>query len=273
MWVGDRLVDMAQARVSALDHGVTVGDGVFETMKVVHGRPFALRRHLDRMERSAAGLGLPLDRAAVIEAIDAVLHDAGASEGLRLRVTLTGGPSPLGSDRGTGPTTLLAAVAPAGRWPASTDLAVVPWVRNERSAVAGLKTTSYAENVVALHVAHDRGAGEALFANTVGNICEGTGSHVFLGIGGRLVTPPLSAGPLPGVTRDLVLEWVRGIDEVDVPLAELGSVDEAFITSSTRDVQPVRAIDGRVLPGGAPGPLTRHAMEVWAVRSVEHVDP
>jgi branched-chain amino acid aminotransferase len=137
----------------------------------------------------------------------------------------------------------------------------------------GLKTTSYAENVVALHVAHDRGAGEALFANTVGNICEGTGSHVFLGIGGRLVTPPLSAGPLPGVTRDLVLEWVRGIDEVDVPMADLGSVDEAFITSSTRDVQPVRAIDARVLPGGAPGPLTRHAMEVWAVRSVEHVDP
>ena len=91
-------------------------------------------------------------------------------------------------------------------WPAVTEVVVVPWPRNEHGALVGLKTVSYGENVVALAFAADRGAGEALFGNLAGNLCEGTGTNVFVGLAGRLVTPPLSSGCLPGVTRDLLLE-------------------------------------------------------------------
>ena len=102
---------------------------------------------------------------------------------------------------------MLVACSAAKPWPPSTVLATVPWVRNERSAVAGVKTTSYAENVVALAHAHARGASEALFLNTQGRVCEGTGSNVFAVVDGAILTPPLSSGCLAGVTRDLVIEW------------------------------------------------------------------
>ena len=136
--------------------------------------------------------------------------------------------------------------------------------------MAGLKTTSYAENVVMLAHAKARGASEALMANTAGRLCEGTGSNVFLGVNGRLVTPPLSSGCLAGITRALVLEWV-GAEEVDLPTSALAEADEVFLTSSTRDVMPVHAVDGRALP--SPGPLTARAAEVFAARAAADTDP
>ena len=126
----------------------------------------------------------------------------------------------------------------------------MPWTRNERSAVAGLKTTSYAENVVAVEYAHQRGASEGLFANTRGELCEGTGSNVFLVVGGRILTPPLASGCLAGVTRALVIEWC-GAEEATLSMSDLAAADEVFLTSSTRDVHPVSALDGRALPGTA----------------------
>lgn len=270
-WVNGRLVDADDATVSAFDHGLTVGDGVFETLKVVHGVPFALTRHLERLRASAVGLGLaaPADddvRAAVAEVVGA--HDP--AEVGRLRITLTAGRGPLGSDRGSGGPTLVVAVSAASRWPATSRLAAVPWPRNERSAVAGLKTTSYAENVVALAHAKAAGAGEALFLDTRGNLCEGTGSNVFVVVGGRLLTPSLSTGCLAGVTRALVLEWV-GAEELELPATVLDDADEVFITSSTRDVSPVEAVDGRTYP--APGPVTARVQQVFAVRSAADLDP
>ena len=107
--------------------------------------------------------------------------------------------------------------APLGPPPGPTDVATVPWPRNERGALAGLKTISYGENVVALHYARERGATEAVFANLAGNLCEGTGTNVFVCIDGRVLTPPLSAGCLAGVTRDLILE-LTDASEDDLPL-------------------------------------------------------
>jgi len=269
VWLNGRLVDDTAATISVFDHGVTTGDGVFETAKVVDGIPFALRRHLDRLQRSAEGLGLRPDLDQIRAGVTAVL----AAESLplgRLRITVTGGRAPLGSTRGDNTPTLIVAAAPTQPWPATADVVVVPWRRNERAATAGLKTTSYADNVVALHWAHERGADEALFANTRDELCEGTGTNIFVGLGGRLVTPPLSSGCLPGITRDLLLEWVDCAEE-SLPLAAVTSCDEAFLASSTRDVQPIRAIDGRVLP--APGPLTARAMEVFAERAAANSDP
>jgi branched-chain amino acid aminotransferase len=171
----------------------------------------------------------------------------------RLRITVTGGPSPLGSDRGVGPTTAIVAAGAPTVWPPTTAVVLAPWPRNERSALAGVKSISYAENVVALAWARERDAGEALLANTVGNLCEGTGSNVFVVLDGRLVTPPLSSGCLAGVVRSLLVEGGLA-GEVDVPVSALPDVDEAFLTSSTREVQPIDRLDGRELR-----PPFRHA--------------
>ena len=185
-------------------------------------------------------------------------------------MTLTGGHAPLGSARGEHGPTLILAVSEGGAWPPSTSLVTVPWPRNERSAVAGLKTTSYAENVVALAYAHEHGASEAVYLNTVGQVCEGTGSNLFAVIDDRLVTPPLSSGCLAGVTRALVLEWTDAA-EADIMPADLARASEAFICSSTRDVQPVNAIDGRDLP--APGKVTTAVAITFAERAALDVDP
>lgn len=270
-WLNGRLLDdVGEAALSVLDHGVTVGDGVFETVKAVGGKPFALTRHLQRLARSATGLGLPPpDEAEVRQAVAAVLEGDGAATG-RLRITLTGGPGPLGSDRGNAGTTLIVVAAEETVWESSTAVATVPWRRNEHSALTGLKTTSYAENVVALAHARRTGASEAIFANTAGDLCEGTGSNVFYVMDGQLMTPTLRSGCLAGVTRALVLEWCDALEQ-DAPLEVLQSAVEIFLASTTRDVQPVRRCDDRDVT--APGPVTLKAQRIWAERSAAELDP
>jgi branched-chain amino acid aminotransferase len=271
VWVDGALVDEAHARVSPFDHGLLTGDGVFETLQVVGGVPFALRRHLDRLGRSARGLRLPCPDAAVLRSAMEQVVAANRITAGRLRVTVTGGPAPLGSDRAAVAPTVIVAGGALPAWPPATDVVVCPWPRNERGALAGLKTVSYGENVVALAYARDRGAGEAVFANLAGNLCEGTGTNVFVGRGGRLLTPPLPSGCLAGVTRDLLLELVGAI-EVDLPVSALASADEAFLTSSTRDVQPIRAVDGTPLRA-CPGPLTEAASGAFASLVARDLDP
>ena len=275
VWVGDRLLDdPGTPAISVLDHGLTVGDGVFETVKAVHGRPFALTRHLNRLTSSAKGLGLPEpDHDRIRRAVSTVLVDV--REPLaRIRITWTAGPAPLGSDRGdpadyAGPT-LVVAVSDGVTRADTVAAATVPWPRNERSAVAGLKTTSYAENVVALADAHRRGASEAVFANTRGVLCEGTGSNIFYVLDGQVVTPTLSSGCLAGVTRALVIEWCDVV-ESDGPMEVLQQADEVFLAGTTRDVQPVHRVDERDL--GAAGPLTQQVVDTFARRAAENEDP
>ncbi len=271
IWLDGGLRDIESARVSALDHGLTVGDGVFETVKAVDGKPFALTRHLHRLTRSARGLGLPdPDLDEVRRACTAVLAAEPMPLG-RLRITYTGGYGPLGSDRGEHGPTLLVALGESTWRPDATAVITVPWTRNERGALAGLKTTSYAENVVALARARRHDASEALFGNTVGQLCEGTGSNVFVVLDGEIHTPPLSSGCLAGITRALAAEWT-GARETDLPLDVLERADEVFLTSTLRDVQAVHRVDDRELPG-APGPVTAKAMRIFAERSGHDLDP
>jgi len=273
-WLDGEVVDLERARVSVLDHGITVGDGVFETAKVVDGVPFALTRHLQRLAVSAAGLGLvpPSDvdlRGAVAATLEA--NADVLAEPARLRITLTGGPGPLGSERGEAGPTLVVALAAMRAWAPTAKAVVVPWTRNERAATAGLKTTSYAENVVALARAKAAGGTEALLANTAGDLCEGTGSNVFVVLDGQLVTPPLSSGCLAGVTRSLVLEWTGAVER-DLQMSVLQEASEVFLTSSTRDVQGLHAVDDREL-AGAPGPVTAETARAFAARAAADVDP
>ncbi|MCX4583407.1 aminotransferase class IV [Streptomyces sp. NBC_01481] len=271
LWVNGGLTDAENARVSVFDHGLTVGDGIFETVKAVHGQPFALTRHLDRLTRSARGLGLPdPDLDEVRRACTAVL-EANPMELGRLRITYTGGPSPLGSDRGTEGPTLIVALGESRRRPDATAVITVPWIRNERGALTGLKTTSYGENVVALARASEQGASEALFANTVGQLCEGTGSNVFVVVDGELHTPPVSSGCLAGITRALTVAWT-GAKETDLPFDVLERAEEIFLTSTLRDVQAVRRVDDRALTE-APGPVTAKAMRIFEERSAADADP
>lgn len=276
VWVEGRLVAADEPSVPALDHAVTVGDAAFETLKVVQGRRFAWTRHLRRLEVTMAGLGLPSpDVDRIGEGCDAVLA-AGQPLGFgRLRYTVTGGAGPLGSDRGGSPLTYIVTAGPQARPPQRATVVTVPWVRNERSATAGLKTTSYAENVVALAHAKGRGGIEAIFANTRDELCEGTGTNIVLVRGGCLVTPPLDSGCLAGVTRELVLECARsvgiGVVEEPLPMAAAHDAEEVFLTSSTKDVLPVERWDEMTY--AAPGPVTARVAEAFATLSRERLDP
>jgi branched-chain amino acid aminotransferase len=276
VWLDGAILDATEAKVSVFDHGLTVGDGVFETIKVIGGRPFALRRHIERLHRSARGLGLdvPLGDSRLRAAIEGLLAAAptGEAETARLRITVTGGVAPPGSGRGTAGPTLIIAVAPLDPWEPDTVAVTVPWPRNERSAVTGLKTTSYAENVVALAEARKVGATEAIMPNLAGDLCEGTGTNVFVVRGGVLSTPPLLAGCLAGVTRALLLEELRDADEENVPMTALPDADEVLLTSSTRDVQPLRVLDGRELPG-IEGPVAKRAIDAIADLQARDLDP
>ncbi|MFC5910629.1 aminotransferase class IV [Streptacidiphilus monticola] len=271
IWVNGELREAEQAEVNVLDHGLTVGDGVFETVKALDGRAFALRRHLDRLERSAAGLGLPAPKRETVELACAEALAANPMPLGRLRITYTGGIAPLGSDRGDAEPTLVVAVSPAPVRAGAAAVVTVPWTRNERGALTGLKTTSYGENVVALARAHAQGASEAIFANTKGELCEGTGSNVFVVVGGKVLTPPLASGCLAGITRELVLEWT-GAEEAELPYEVLRTADEVFLTGTLRDVQGVSRVDDREI-AGAPGPVTAGVAEVFARRAAEDLEP
>lgn len=265
-WIDGALMDDPTApAVRVTDHGLTVGDGVFEAIKVVGGVPFALDLHLARLARSAAGLGLSeIDLVGVRRGVAAVLDGQDLPLG-RIRVTVTAGEAPLGSGRGEHPPTVVVVAAPMAPTADSTSVVTVPWPRNEHSAIAGLKTTSYAENVVALAEAKRRGATEAIFANIAGHLCEGTGSNVFYVVDGQVRTPTLASGCLAGVTRALVLDWYGG-HEVDEPIGVAEQADEVFLVSTTRDVQAVTRWGGRDLPIG---PHTREAAATWRRREPE----
>lgn len=283
IWAGGRLRDPREPVLTAVDHGLTVGDGVFETCAVHRGVAFALTRHLERLEVSARGLGLPpLPLDEVRQGVREVLAAAGEHAG-RLRVTVTGGPGPMGSHRypeAEQRPSVVVVAGPAVRMDVSRAVRV-PWVRNERSPLAGLKTTSYGENVVALAHARARGADEALLADTRGRLSEGTGSNVVVEVAGELLTPSLETGALAGITRDLLLLWgrqaglpVREARPDELPWEVLDEVAAGrahlALTGSIRNVTPVVRLDEHDV---APGPLSREAQRLFLERMADDVDP
>lgn len=274
-WLNGRLLQSPdELAISPLDHGVIVGDGVFETIQISRDQPFALTRHLDRLVRSAEGLGIGKpDVGAICEGVAATMDGQDIDFG-RIRVTVTSGIGPLGSPRGDAGLTQLVISEPCARPPAVSSIVTVPWPRNERGALSGLKTTSYAENALMVEHALARGASEAVLANTAGMLCEGTGSNIMYVVGERLITPTLAAGPLAGVTRALVLEWCAGeldVVEQDAPIDVLQTTDEIMLVGTTRDVQAISRVDQRELP--APGPITAQVQAIWAREVAKGIDP
>ena len=256
VWVNGSFVDAPATTpaVAALDEGVLAGRGVFETVRIRQGIAFARRRHIERLHISARIIGIAIDTNVIDAGIDAVLSRWGPHAG-RLRVTATGG----------GAVIVSADVAPSVD--ATANVVVAPWPRNEHSPLVAAKTTAYLDNLLAFDFARAHGATDALFLNTRGEVCEGSRTNIFAVCGGRLVTPPLSAGCLAGVTRALVLEY-GGAVETTIDLAMLAKASEAFLTSTLRGAQPIAAIDGTKL-GDAVRPHSSRIAQILAELSAD----
>jgi len=258
VWFNGDLMPSHEAVVAATDPVVQVGVGLFETILGVDGRPVWLNQHLQRLEEGLMRfeiLGPPSDelRGVLVDAARRLCAANQASEGLsRLRFTLTAGGD-----------ALLTGV-PYERPTEPAILATSAYLRNPYSPLVGLKSTSYAESALALAEAQNSDATEALFGNTDGDLCEGSCTNVFVVKDGRIATPALSSGCLPGIARATLLEALaetdHEVEERSIPMAEVDAADEVFITSSLRLVQAVAQIDGRDLRGGS-GPVTQIAAQ------------
>jgi branched-chain amino acid aminotransferase len=244
------LMDAEQARIPVTDEGLLRGDGVFEVVRLYDGRPFALDEHLDRMARSAAAVRLALDLDAVRDDIGAILAEAAPADGA-LRVLVTRGGR------------RIALVEPLKDLPDTIALATITYAPTR--VLDGVKSLSYAANMLASRLAREAGADEALLVTPHGRVLEGpTTSFVYV-LGGRLCTPPLSDRILDSITRR-VLFAVTDVEERETTREDLRAVDEAFLASSMREVHPVHAIDGTPIDA-APGSVTAHVAE----RVREHI--
>jgi branched-chain amino acid aminotransferase len=223
----------AEARVPVADDGLLRGDGVFEMIRLYGGRPFALGEHLDRLERSAAAIELPVDRAAVEREVGGLL-DAFGEDDAALRIVLTRG----------GRRIVLTETLPS--WPDSARVATVTYSPTE--ILTGVKSTSYAANMQATRIAAARGADEAILVRPDGVVLEAPTSAVFWVSDGELRTPSLDTGILDSITRDRILAALD-VAEGDYDADDLRGAEQAFLASTTREVQPISAVDGRELPG------------------------
>jgi len=226
----------ADALIPATDEGLLRGDGVFEVMRLYGGRPYALEEHLQRLDRSAANLRLPLDvgavRADVVRLLDAA---AGEPDPGALRIVVTRG----------GRRLLLTEALPEHA--TAIRLAVITYAPVR--LLDGVKSLSYAANMLATRLAQEQGADEALLVTPHGRVLEAPTSSIFWVAGGIVRTPPLSDHILASITRAVVIE-LAGAEERSCTVDELLAADEAFLVSTTRELQPVASIDGRAIPGG-----------------------
>lgn len=277
------IVAPEQARVSVFDRGFLYGDSVYEVVRTYGGRPFELDAHLRRLEGSAGriALVLPWDRGRLSAEISRTLEAAGHLEAgfeSYVRIIVTRGAGEIGLDPALAvdPRTVILArpleQPPAEAYAQGVKVAVVAVQRNLREAVdPAAKTGNYLNNVMALKEARDRGAYEALMLDHSGRIAEGSSSNVFAVCGGRVCTPPLDVGILEGVTRRVVLECAReeglAVDETELGPADLRGAEEAFLTSTVREIVPITTVDDAPVGAGAVGPVTRRIQAAFRRRT------
>jgi len=237
-----------EATIPLRDDGLYRGDGAFEVIRLYEGRPFALGDHVDRLERSAAAIQLEFDRAALDREIDALLSEAGDANGqLRLIVTRGG--------------RRIVATEPLPPHTETLRLATVTY--SPSVILNGVKSLSYAANMQATRLAQAQGADEAVLVHPDGVVLEPPTSAIFwVSPQGVLRTPALDAGVLESITRDRLVKALH-VEEGAWPVADLRAAHEAFLASTTREIQAVSGIDGAELPA-APGLRTREAQEAFA---------
>jgi branched-chain amino acid aminotransferase group I len=271
-WNG-QVLEAEAARVSVLDAGFLYGDGIYETLRVYDGRPFALDRHLERLAHSARGIRLSIPDAAVLRSAVTELLAAARLPSAVLRITITRGRLARRLDLSSAgsPSVLVTTdpLDPAGDRERENGIRVIysGFLRHSDSPLAGVKSTNYQVSLFARNEAREAGAAEVLVPNESGDIVEAAAANVFLVEGRSIVTPPLGTGILGGITREVVIDLAgeHGYDvqEETLPRARIEAADEVFLTGTTIEVAPVTRIGERSIRDGRPGPVSRAMREAY----------
>ncbi|HEX8950664.1 MAG TPA: aminotransferase class IV [Polyangia bacterium] len=278
VWIDGAPVDAAEARVSVFDRGFLYGDSVYEVTRALSGVAFALDEHLDRLERSAAGLVMRTPpRAAIEKAVVDTIAASGLDDAY-VRIVVTRGAGEIALDPAAADEPRLIVIVrppkppPPEAYRDGVEVAIVGRTRYAPGVPTStvdpqVKSGNYLGSVMAVAEARKRGAYEAILCDNVGRITEGSSSNFFLARGGWVSTPPLSVGLLEGITRRKVLQLLAAahIRAAEQPLwpIDLHRADEAFITSSVRGIVPITRVDGEPIGDGKPGPITRRVMQAY----------
>lgn len=274
VWLNGRFLPAAEARVSALDRGLLHGDGVYDTWRTYGGEPFKLSAHLRRLAAAARVLGLPAPEAGPVwrERSRILLRRSGLADAT-LRLTLTRGPAGDGVlPTSTAPPTRLLSIRPlpadlARQQAEGIVVVTLPFPRDNAPWWGGVKLLGHASAVAGKLRAARAGAHEGLYVTPDGEVTEGTTSNLFVIERHRLVTPPLGAGVLGGVTRELVLRLARragiAVREERLEVARLRRASEILLTASTIEILPAVRLDGLPVGGGTPGPVARRLQTLY----------
>ncbi len=268
VYLNGQLVPADQARVSIFDHGLLYGHGLFETMRAYGGRVFRLEEHVGRLVRGAEAIGIPMGGhwSALEQSVYSVLR-ANALLDARIRLTVTAGTGPgIPVLPAPGPPTVF--VVASAMPPGSPELferglhaAVWSHTRSSLSAIAGVKSTNYLENLLARSEARQRGADEAIILNDKRFVTEGSLANLFFVHAGHMLTPAAESGLLRGITRDIIIQLAADqhieLEQAWISLQDTVACSEAFATNSVIEVMPIVSIDGRPVGEGRPGPVTR----------------
>jgi branched-chain amino acid aminotransferase len=268
IYIDGKYYDESNAKISVFDHGLLYGDGIFEGIRAYNGRVFKLKEHVDRLFCSAKSilLNLPMSHADIMRAIVETCRRNKVRDGY-IRLVATRGPGTLGlnPNRCKSPSVIIIAgkiqLYPAGLYQRGMEIVTVPTTRNLHSALnPAIKSLNYLNNILAKIEANNAGCEEAVMLNAEGFVAECTGDNIFIVKEGQLLTPPLSAGALYGITRrvvmDLAAESGVKVSETNLTRYDLFNADECFVTGSAAELMPVVKIDGRVIGTGTPGPVT-----------------
>lgn len=273
VWISGQLYEKEDAKVSVYDHGLLYGDGVFEGMRSYGGKVFRMQEHLDRLWNSAKAIWLtiPMTKEALANAVNETLKVNGINDGyIRLVVTRGAGTLGLDPNRTSDPQVIiitdLISLYPAEFYENGLEIVTVSVIRNHPAALSPrIKSLNYLNNILAKIEGLQANCVEALMLNHKGEIAECTGDNIFLVSRGELLTPPLDAGILEGITRDVVIELAQeaGITVREIPLTkhDVYIADECFLTGSAAEVIPVVRVDSRIIGNGKPGPITKDLNE------------
>jgi branched-chain amino acid aminotransferase len=275
-YVNGRITGDREAVVSVFDHGFLYGEGVYETLRTYNQRLFLFDRHARRLRRSAQmiALDLPFTDSDLLDAINQTMARAGLAEEAYVRVVVTRGVGELTYDPKATPAHSLVIIVkpqvdpPAEAYRDGVAVAIVDIVRNHPGSVnPKIKSNNLMNNALAMQEALRRGAFEGVMRNYRGELTECTTANLFIVKDGGVLTPPVDAGLLPGITREFVFEIgdANGISVREAALRDddLYGADEAFLTSTTREAVPIVTVDSRTIGSGSPGPVTLKLLEAF----------
>jgi branched-chain amino acid aminotransferase len=269
VYIDGKFYDEKNAKISVFDHGLLYGDGIFEGIRAYNGRVFKLREHIDRLFCSAQALLLPMpmDREGFVQAVIATCRRNRVRDGyIRLVVTRGCGTLGLNPNRCKNPVVIVIAgriqLYPEELYLKGMEIVTVPTTRNLHSALnPAIKSLNYLNNILAKIEANNAGVEEAIMLNAEGFVAECTGDNIFIVKDGALLTPPLYAGALYGITRGTVMELAsaqgHAVSEPNLTRYDLFNADECFLTGTGAEIIPVVKIDGRTIGSGGPGPVTQ----------------